>query len=123
VSEPGPILLVDDDATSRSLVTEALGDEGYQVVTAADGAAALEIVASRRPCVILLDMRMPGMDGWAFAGAYRRRPGPHAPIVVCSAAADARQRAAEIEAAGHLAKPFGLDALLAVAQRYARPNG
>jgi CheY-like chemotaxis protein len=62
-------------------------------------------------------MKMPVVDGWGFARAYRAQPGPHAPIVVFTAAVDARRRAAEIGAEGYLAKPFNLDDLRALVSR------
>jgi CheY-like chemotaxis protein len=120
-----PILVVDDDPVILSLVAGTLEDEGYKTVTAPHGAAALELLARRReageppPASILLDMRMPIMDGWAFAEAYRRTSGPHAPIVVVTAAHDAADRAAEIDADAVLAKPFDLDELVAVVERCA----
>jgi urea transport system substrate-binding protein len=139
------VLVVDDDPYIRSFVTMALEDEGYEVLEATNGAEALEVLdrltaasLSRStppapnepprglpqglPQVILLDMRMPRMDGWAFARAYRARPGPHAPIVVVTAARDAVERAGQIAAAGALSKPFGIDELLDVVARYARPS-
>lgn len=116
----GPVLVVEDDDAIRNLVLEVLRDGGYDVVGAGNGAAGLDAVAHRPPCLILLDMRMPRMDGWTFARAYRATPGPHAPIIVCTAATDAQQRAAEIQAAGFLAKPFGLDELLATVERFTR---
>jgi CheY-like chemotaxis protein len=63
--------------------------------------------------VILLDMRMPTMDGWAFAQAYDRLPELHAPVIVMTAAPDAATRAAEINAVAYLAKPFHLADLYA----------
>jgi CheY-like chemotaxis protein len=118
----GPVLVVDDDATIREVVDALLSEEGYEVVTAADGAAALARVRERPPGLILLDMRMPGMDGWAFARAYHRSPGPHAPIVVLTAAREAAERAAQIGADGVLSKPFDLDELLDLVGRHTR-NG
>jgi CheY-like chemotaxis protein len=70
------------------------------------------------PDVILLDMKMPVMDGWELARVYRQSPGRHAPIVVMTAARDAAQRAAEVAADGHLAKPFDLDDLFRVVDQY-----
>jgi two-component system chemotaxis response regulator CheY len=64
------------------------------------------------PDLVLLDMRMPVMDGWAFARAYRELPAPRAPIVVMTAAPDARHRAAEVEADGFVGKPFDLSELV-----------
>ena len=114
-----PILVVDDDPAIRELIEQALGDEGYAVLTAEHGAAALQIVASTTPAVILLDMRMPVMDGWTFARQYRAAYQPAAPIVVCTAARDAGDRAAQIGADGTLPKPFKLDDLLDTVERFA----
>jgi two-component system, chemotaxis family, chemotaxis protein CheY len=116
--EPRRVLVVDDDESIRDLVEMALSAEGHQVITAPHGAAALEVIALAPPDVILLDMKMPVMDGWAFARAYRAVPGWHAPIVVVTAAQDAASRAAEVAADGHLSKPFDLDALYRVVEEY-----
>jgi CheY-like chemotaxis protein len=109
--EPRRVLVVDDDESIRDLVEMALSAEGHQVMTAPHGAAALEAIAVSPPDVILLDMKMPVMDGWAFARAYREGPGPHAPIIVVTAAQDAASRADDVAADGHLPKPFDLDDL------------
>jgi CheY-like chemotaxis protein len=106
------VLVVDDEADIRATVADALAEEGYAVVVAENGADALKLAQSFQPQVILLDMKMPVMDGWAFARAYRRMPPPHGRIVVFTAAADAARRAAEANADGMLAKPFVLDDLL-----------
>jgi CheY-like chemotaxis protein len=112
------ILVVDDDTSIRSFVEMALDSEGYAVSTATNGAQALEVTGNVSPDLILLDMRMPVMDGWTFAKNYRQRAGPHAPIVVITAATDAGQRAAEIDADGYLGKPFDLDDLLGLVSKY-----
>ena len=117
----GPVVLVvEDDAATRALLRDVLEGAGYAVREAADGAAALRAARAARPALVLLDLRLPGTDGWAFAAAYRRAPGPRAPIVVLTADADAEAYAAALGAAGHLLKPFDLDALLAVVGRLAR---
>src|SRR5919108_678512 len=119
-SEPGhgnaPVLVVDDDPSIRDTVTEILEFEGYPVATASNGQDALGRVAHERPSLVLLDMRMPVMDGWGFARALRER-GVRLPIVVMTAAQDARRWADEIGAAGYLPKPFDLEHLLAVVAR------
>ncbi len=120
MSVAGPVLVVDDDAGIREFIDMVLSDEGYEVATASHGAAALEIIDRRPPSIILLDMRMPIMDGWAFARAYRQRPGPHAPIIVVTAARDVAERAAQIDAEGVLPKPFRLAELLSVVEQYIR---
>jgi CheY-like chemotaxis protein len=106
------VLVVEDEPDIRQSVADALEGEGYHVAVAENGAEALEIVACFRPEVILLDMKMPVMDGWAFVRTYRRTPPPHGRIVVFTAAADAARRAAETGADGVVAKPFDLDDLL-----------
>ena len=106
------ILIVEDDDEIRDFLSLVLQQEGYAIRTAQNGAVALRTIDQAPPELILLDMRMPVMDGWAFAQAYRGRPGPHAPILVLTAARDAEQRAREIQADGYLGKPFNLDELL-----------
>ncbi len=105
------ILVIEDDEAIAELIELALGQEGHEVTVAADGERGLAAADQRHPDLILLDMLMPVLDGWSFAARYRGSPGPHAPIVVMTAAADAMQRAAEISAHGVLAKPFTLDEL------------
>jgi CheY-like chemotaxis protein len=119
MTESRRVLVVDDDESIRELVDMALSSEGHHVMTAPHGAAALEAIAASPPDVILLDMKMPVMDGWEFARVYRQVPGQHAPIVVVTAAADAAGRAAEVAADGHLPKPFDLDDLFRVIEQYA----
>src|SRR5919197_5107305 len=118
MGEPPRILVVDDDAGIRDVLDLALTKAGYAVALAEDGAAALAMIEAVAPDVILLDMRMPVLDGWAFTEAYRRRPGRRAPIVVMTAAGDAPGSAAHIAATGYLAKPFDLAELLACVARY-----
>ncbi len=106
------VLVVDDDDTIRDMIAMALCDEGYEVGAAQHGADALGLLAKWLPDLILLDMRMPVMDGWEFSRTYREGPGQHAPIVVLTAGRDAATAAAQIGADGFLAKPFDLEKLL-----------
>ena len=113
-----PILVVDDDPTILATVSEALDIEGFSVVTATNGAEALEALEQENsPPVVLLDMRMPVLDGWGFMRAIRER-GLTITVVVMTAAADARRWAREIGASAVLAKPFELDDLVNAVQRY-----
>jgi CheY-like chemotaxis protein len=116
---PKQVLVIDDDEGIRDLVAMALSARGYEVVSVGNGAAALERLATSQPAVILLDMRMPTMDGWAFAQAYEHLPEPHAPVIVMTAAHEAATRAAEIKAAAYLAKPFHLADLYACIEHWA----
>ncbi len=112
------ILVVEDDPDLLALMEMILSDAGYRVRTAIEGRAALACVAEEMPCLVLLDMRMPGMNGWEFAREFRTRHGRAAPIVVVTAAENARRRAEEIGAEGWLSKPFDLDDVVALAARY-----
>jgi CheY-like chemotaxis protein len=110
--------LIEDDPGVRGVVRMTLEDEGHTVIEATDGASALELARRHGPSLILLDMRLPGLNGWQFVASYRSQPGPHAPIVVLTAGRDAAGRAAEVGADGYLDKPFELDDLVAVVARY-----
>lgn len=108
------VLVVDDDDTIRELVTMALEDEGYATATARHGQEALTLIGQMPVDLILLDMRMPVMDGSEFARAYHAGPGPHAPIIVLTAGRNAAEVSAQTQASGFLAKPFELSELLAL---------
>ena len=110
------ILIVDDDPEILETICAFLAWEGYSVATASNGAEALQTVERIRPALVLLDMRMPILDGWGFARELRQR-GIQLPIVVMTAAQDAQAWAREISAAGCLPKPFDLDDLVAAVKR------
>ena len=110
------VLVVDDEPGIRAIVLAMLETEGYAVAEAMNGAEALKAVESDPPDVILLDMRMPVLDGWGFAKELRRR-GHQTPIVVMTAARDAGRWAREIAASAFVAKPFGYDDLLRAVER------
>lgn len=106
------ILIVDDDESIRLIVRLCLAEEGYCVEEAANGEVALAVLERFDPELILLDLRMPVMDGWEFARRYQTLPGPHAPIVAFVAALNAARECEDITTAGILSKPFDLDDLL-----------
>ena len=114
------VLVVDDEPHIRATVSAMLETEGYAVDEAANGADALHAVERRAPDVILLDMRMPVLDGWGFALELRRR-GHRMPIVVMTAARDAARWAGEITAATFVAKPFGFDDLITAVEQAQLP--
>lgn len=105
------ILVVDDDPGIRAVVADTLGFEGYPVKTAENGAQALPIVEREHPELVLLDMRMPIMNGWDFARALTER-NLGVQVIVMTAAYSAERWAEEIGARAFLAKPFDLDELL-----------
>ena len=104
------VLIVEDDDTIRALVSDVLARRGYRVETAADGLQGLEKASTTRPDAIVLDLRMPILDGWAFLERFRGDPHwRHVPVVVMSAYLDmseAATRALQVEAV--LAKPFDI---------------
>jgi two-component system chemotaxis response regulator CheY len=110
------VMLVEDDDDLRDLEAMILEGAGYRVVTAREGEEALERVAQEMPAMIFLDMRMPGMDGWAFAREFRARHDHGAPLVVVTAESNVRSRAEEIRAEGFLGKPFAADELMMTVQ-------
>ena len=110
------ILVADDDPEMVSIIDEALLYRGYRVVTAKNGKEALERVDEECPQLILLDMKMPVMDGWAFTKVLRERHGRTIPIVVITAMEDSQLRADELGAEGELGKPFNMQQLFDVVE-------
>ena len=112
-ADAATILVVDDDTHIRDLVCEALDMEGYQVRGARDGLAALDLLATWRPDLILLDLNMPRMDGWAFCEHQQEQPELSGiPVALMSAARNIRSRQLPCEPVAILEKPFDLDDLL-----------
>jgi PAS domain S-box-containing protein len=118
--DPRGVMLVDDDAMIRESFAEVLADEGYRVVTAADGAEALRrLRTGALPRVIFLDLMMPAMDGPTFRAEQTRDPTLAAiPVVVMSAAGDVAKRSVALGAAETLRKPVRYEALLALVERF-----
>jgi two-component system response regulator MprA len=113
------VLVVDDDAAIRLLIADALEFEGYEVITATDGADALAKLLARHPDAIVLDLMMPVMDGRAFLAAAREAEmgGRSTPVLVLSASHDLPAIAPQLGVRACLCKPFDLDILLAVVER------
>ncbi|HEU5423657.1 MAG TPA: response regulator [Nitrolancea sp.] len=114
---PKTVLLVEDDPSLREVIAEILTLDGYEVLTASDGLEAIDILGLRRPHIILLDMMMPRMDGFAFAAEITRR-GLQIPTIVLTADNHAQQKAAQIGAEGYVEKPFAIPTLLATVSRF-----
>ena len=115
---PSTVFVVEDDVDTRDMLGRFLELEGFQVEVAANGKQALDRLTSGvHPCVILLDLMMPVMDGWQF----RRQQVLDAeladiPVIVVSAAG--KERIAGIDANGYLSKPVDLEQLLAQVNQY-----
>ena len=114
------LLLVEDDDDVRDAVAASLRDEGYVVAEAENGRLALEWLQSNAdPCLVLLDLWMPVMTGMELQAAMAQDPRlAMLPLIVVSAAGDARARAQEMGARSFLRKPLDLQDLLATVERY-----
>lgn len=109
------VLIVEDDADTRESLVAVLEGEGYAVREAEDGAEALRVLRSSAVCIVLLDIFMPTMNGWAFLDEQRRDPALAAiPVVVITADARAAENAARRGVVAAMTKPADLDRLLAV---------
>jgi len=107
------ILVVDDDPAMVGAITALVGTEGHQVITAYDGLTAVRRFREEAPDLVLLDLAMPGPDGFTVAGQIRAAGA--APILVVSgeSAEAAKVKALGIGADDYLVKPFGKAELLA----------
>jgi DNA-binding response OmpR family regulator len=104
---PARVLLVEDDATVRDVVTRYLGEAGYEVTQAADGRAGLQSAQDRVPDVVVLDLMLPGMHGLDVCRALRAAHG-RLPILMLTALGEERDRVRGLElgADDYLTKPF-----------------
>ena len=115
------VLIIDDDPHIRSMVARILVFEGYLVWRASNGVEALAVLDRARPALALLDIRMPGLDGWGFARVLEERH-LELPVLVMTAARDGQRWAHEIGAAGCVSKPFDVQDLLAEVERVVAPR-
>lgn len=113
-STSATILVVDDDRAIRESLDRALALEGYRVVTATDGAMALDLVAAETPDVVVLDLMMPNVDGLTVCRRLRARR-DRTPILMLTARTETSDRVSGLDAGAddYLPKPFDLDELLA----------
>jgi CheY-like chemotaxis protein len=115
------ILVIEDENEIRCTLKEFLEFEGYEVMTADNGLSAMKLLEKIvMPHLILLDMKMPIMNGWEFAAAFFAQYDHKAPIIVITAAADAEQRAKDINATDWVEKPFNMESLFEKIKRHAK---
>jgi two-component system, OmpR family, KDP operon response regulator KdpE len=109
----GRILVVDDEVEIRRALRTGLTGHGFEVEAAGDGEEALAAAAARTPDVVLLDLGLPGIDGFAVLERLRERS--RAAVIVVSVMADERDkvRALDLGADDYLVKPFGMEELVA----------
>jgi DNA-binding response OmpR family regulator len=111
----GTVLVIDDDQTFCEYLQEALSFEGYYVVVVPNGQVALKAVQEIEPSVILLDMQMPVLNGWAFLSTYCRQPDVKTPIIVMSGRASRNSNLPHVS--GILPKPFKMQELMEMVAR------
>lgn len=125
MAPPGNVLIVEDDADTRQLLTTLLAAQGFHVVAAEDGLEALHLLRTVRhrdphvPCLVLLDLSMPRLGGNEFRRAQLGDPNVAGiPVAIMSGAVDAETRAKKLGAVATLTKPLDFDALLGVVRRF-----
>lgn len=123
--QAGTILIVEDDADMRDMLSMLLSNEGFHAVTAEDGLEGLHLLRAVRhrtpdtPCLVLLDLTMPRLGGSEFRRAQLSDPiVASVPVAVLSGAHDALQRARALGAVAALTKPIDLETLLEVVRTY-----
>ena len=116
------VLIVEDDEAIRETMQLALELRGYQVITAGNGKEGIDALTGHpRPCLILLDLMMPVMDGWGFVGAIEHDPSlGRIPVVVVTAFTN---QAGKINARSIIAKPIPLEVLYETVRAYCGEGG
>jgi two-component system, cell cycle response regulator DivK len=117
------ILVVEDDADNRRIVVKVLTVEGYEVLEATDGRSALATARKERPDLIIMDLAMPGLDGWQAATQLKSDPKvADIPIIALTAFAmrGDEERAREAGCDGYLSKPCRPQTIREVVRRYLR---
>lgn len=114
------MLLVEDNEDNRTIYSTVLRHLGYQVIEAQDGVQAVDLARSEHPDLILMDISIPGMDGWEATRVLRQDPATQEiPIIALTAHAlpDDRKRATEVGFTSYLAKPIEPNAVVAEVRR------
>ena len=128
VSNESPlILVVDDEEHIRELVRMGLGMKGFTVAESVDGRAALAAIEDQNPALVVLDVMMPGLDGFEVARRLRRQSGPHrdTPIIFLTArdATDDKITGLSLGSDDYLTKPFSVEELAARVSAVLRRTG
>jgi DNA-binding response OmpR family regulator len=108
------VLIIEDELAMRTAVADVLQAEGYRVLTATDGEAGLQCAISEKPDLVLLDLMMPRLDGYAVCAELRRLANP-VPILMLTAKGQVEDRVQGLDAGAddYLVKPFSTEELLA----------
>lgn len=114
------VLVVDDDRDLREAIIDLLGDEGYDVASAENGAEALEALRNTLPHIILLDLMMPVIDGYEFRARQLADPcTAHIPVIAMTASGSEDQRIHVLQAQAFMRKPFDFKLLLSLIELHA----
>jgi len=116
------VLVIDDDATARELLTDRLKAEGFSVVSASGGLEGLKLAKELRPSVITLDVLMPDLDGWSVLAALRQDSELAEIPVIMVTILDQQRRAVALGAAGYLTKPIDRERLHSLVGRFRAPK-
>jgi CheY-like chemotaxis protein len=120
------VLLIEDNEQNQYLVSFLLQKHGYEVVVAADGPTGIELAEEERPALILLDIQLPQMDGYAVARALRENPAlARVPIVAVTSYAMVgdREKALAAGCDGYVEKPINPDSFVSQIEGYLRLAG
>ncbi|HLX34368.1 MAG TPA: response regulator [Candidatus Limnocylindrales bacterium] len=113
-----PVLLVEDDASLRGILARYLRGRGLRIEEAASVEDALEAIEHGvRPGLVLLDVNLPGDNGWDLLRSGRLRAAGNPPVIVTSAVPVSPKKLAEFDVAGYLPKPCPLDAIVDTIER------
>ena len=118
------ILIIEDNEQNLYLITFILEKHGYEVVQARDGREGIELVSRVQPALILLDIQLPVMDGYAVAEALRNNPAlADVPIVAVTSYAMAgdRERVLAAGCTGYLEKPINPETFVEQVESYLKP--
>jgi CheY-like chemotaxis protein len=123
VTVPKRVLVIEDDEVTRAVLASALRDAGHAVHQAGDAAAGLALLRAWRTDAILLDIELPGPDGWAFRRDQRAVPGAAGvPVVVLSGSRRVVAPSPDLIPAAVVTKPFEVATLLALLDRLPTPG-
>ena len=111
------VVVVDDDRASLDLISAYLDGLGVQVMVARDGSEGLELIRSVSPAAVVLDIRLPGMDGWEVLGRLRADEATRDLPVIIVSILDEKSRGLSLGAVDYLNKPVGRDSLVGALRR------
>ena len=116
------VLVIDDDATARELISDHLKAGGFSVVTAAGGVEGIKLAKELQPTAITLDVMMPDLDGWSVLAALRQNPELADIPVIMVSIVDDKRRGIALGAAGYLTKPIDRERLHRLVRRFQSPT-